>query len=303
MMTILDAMDDDRVFGRWFRGPSWDAWRAFLAALFALPMTDAQLALYRYHTGRQTPPAIPCREAWVCCGRRAGKSIIAALIAVYLSAFRDYSAYLGPGEVATGLTVCPDRKQSRIIARFQRGFCAGIPSLAALVEGETKESLELSNGTLLEVGTASDKTLRGYTCFFIDNDECCFLPTENSAEPDREILIAERPCLVSLPGSLLLNTSTPYARRGCMWDAYQDHYAADGDPVLFWKGSSLEMNPSLDAAIIAAAFEADSAAADAEWGGNFRSDCEKLFTVEALEACTDYDRPLILPPDFEEEVA
>lgn len=88
-----------------------------------------------------------------------------------------------------------------------------------------------------------------------------------------------------------------------MWDAYQEHWAKDGDPVLFWKGTSLEMNPTLDAAIIAAAYEADAAAASAEWGAEFRSDCEKLFSAEALEACTDYDRPLILPPNFQEEAA
>jgi len=30
------------------------------------------------------------REAWVIAGRRAGKSRIAALVAVYLATFRDY---------------------------------------------------------------------------------------------------------------------------------------------------------------------------------------------------------------------
>ena len=34
-MNIIDAMNDDAVFGRHFRTDTWDAWRAFLAALFA----------------------------------------------------------------------------------------------------------------------------------------------------------------------------------------------------------------------------------------------------------------------------
>ena len=40
-LTILDAMEDPELFGAWFAEPSWDAWRAFLAAVFGLPMSEA----------------------------------------------------------------------------------------------------------------------------------------------------------------------------------------------------------------------------------------------------------------------
>jgi hypothetical protein len=33
-MNILDALDDPKVFGGFFRAGTWDAWRVFLAALF-----------------------------------------------------------------------------------------------------------------------------------------------------------------------------------------------------------------------------------------------------------------------------
>jgi hypothetical protein len=52
-MNILDAISDDAVFAKFFRGPTWDAWRVFLAALFALPLSDQQLTTYQQHTGRQ----------------------------------------------------------------------------------------------------------------------------------------------------------------------------------------------------------------------------------------------------------
>jgi hypothetical protein len=301
-MNILQAMDDPRVFGKFFTGPSWDAWKVFLAALFALPMTPDQLAIYQKHTGRTRAPQAPAREAWVLTGRRAGKSLTAALITVYLSVFRDWSPYLMAGEAPTAMVVSPDRRQSRIIGRFQRGFCRAIPAIAQLLTTDTRESVELANGCVLETMTASTVTLRGYTSHVVVNDEISFFPQEDSVDPDREILVAERPCLASLPGSLLLNISSPYARRGAMWDAFQDHYGKDGDPVLFWKASSLEMNPSLDPAVVAAAYDLDPAVASAEWGGEFRSDCERLFTEEMLERVTDHDRPEILPY-AEEDVA
>jgi hypothetical protein len=44
MMNILEALDSPEVFAPLFRKPeTWKAWRSFLAALFALPMTDDEL--------------------------------------------------------------------------------------------------------------------------------------------------------------------------------------------------------------------------------------------------------------------
>jgi hypothetical protein len=107
--TILKAMDHPDVFGAFFRGSSWDAWRAFLAALFGLPMDEAQLELYRRYTGRTVPPDCPSYEAALIIGRRGGKSRILALIAIYLALFRDYADYLAPGEVATIAVISADR--------------------------------------------------------------------------------------------------------------------------------------------------------------------------------------------------
>ena len=73
-VTILDALDHPKLFGPHFAAPSWRPWRTFLRALFALPLDDADLALYRHHTDRQTAPTVPFREAALVIGRRGGKS-------------------------------------------------------------------------------------------------------------------------------------------------------------------------------------------------------------------------------------
>jgi hypothetical protein len=51
-VNILQPIDDDAVFGQHFRNKDTTAWRAFLCALFALPMTAEQLAIYQQCTGR-----------------------------------------------------------------------------------------------------------------------------------------------------------------------------------------------------------------------------------------------------------
>ena len=88
-MNILDAINDPAVFGKHFRGDSWASWRSFLAALFALPMTPDQLAIFKQCTGRIAPPSKPVTESWLVCGRRAGKSFVLAAVAVFLACFRD----------------------------------------------------------------------------------------------------------------------------------------------------------------------------------------------------------------------
>ncbi len=95
-MNVVEAMHDPALFAPHFRGESWTAWKAFSRALFALPMGDADLALYRRHTGRTEPPSTPFKEAALVCGRRGGKSRVLALIAKYVAFFRQYGTHLDP---------------------------------------------------------------------------------------------------------------------------------------------------------------------------------------------------------------
>jgi hypothetical protein len=67
-ITILDAIADPQLFGQHFRDHvTWAAWCVFLCALFGLPLTSEQLALYAKYTGRTTPPTTPPHEAWLVC--------------------------------------------------------------------------------------------------------------------------------------------------------------------------------------------------------------------------------------------
>jgi hypothetical protein len=99
--TILDTIRDPNLFGPWFGRGDWSAWLTFLAALFGRPLNDEQLALYHDCTGRRDAPTAPATEGWLICGRRAGKSFILALVAVFLACFRRYEQFLQPGERAT----------------------------------------------------------------------------------------------------------------------------------------------------------------------------------------------------------
>jgi hypothetical protein len=289
-MTILDAMRDRALFGPWFDAASWTAWLAFLAALFALPLDSEALDTYRRHTGRTTPPDAAAKEAWVVVGRRGGKSRIAALVAVYLACFREHRDVLAPGEVGTLAVVAADRKQARTILRYINGFLNSVPMLSQMVECRTAESVTLANRVVIEVHTCSWRSLRGYTLIGAVCDEVAFWRSEDAANPDHEILAGLRPGMATVPGALLLCISSPYARRGALWDAYAKHYGQDGDPVLVWQADTRSMNSAVDAEIIADAYASDDAAASAEYGALFRRDLEAFVSREVVAACTIPDR-------------
>jgi hypothetical protein len=188
-ISILQAIADPHLFQQHFEGNTWDAWLTFLAALFALPMTQEQCALYQKHTGRSSPPTESLHEAWLICGRRSGKSFILALASVFLAAFKDWRPHLGPGEVGTVMIICVDRRGARVIMRFCIALLKSTPMLRQLIVGERSESITLRNRVVIEVHTASFKTTRGYSIVAALLDELAFWPTDEASEPDYEILM------------------------------------------------------------------------------------------------------------------
>jgi hypothetical protein len=285
-MNILEAIDDPNLFGPWFRDPeTWQAWRAFLAALFALPMTGEQFAVYQSCTGRAAPPAMPPREAWLICGRRAGKSFTLALCAVYLACFKHYARYLQAGEVATIRIMAADRDQTRVIMRYVGAMMREIPMLKALLVAETAEGFQLSNRVSIECGTASFRASRGYTYAAVLADEVAFWRSDESANPDTEILRACRPGLLTIPTSVMLCASSPYARKGELWMAHRRWYGRDDAPSLVWRAPTRVMNPTVPQSDIDQEMERDPASASAEYMAEFRTDVESFMTLEAVRAC------------------
>jgi hypothetical protein len=75
-MDIIKAINSEKMFKPCFRDLStWWAWLGLLKALFALPMDDAELALFQRCTGREKPPDKPFKELWAVIGRQ-GRQVV-----------------------------------------------------------------------------------------------------------------------------------------------------------------------------------------------------------------------------------
>ena len=80
--------------------------------------------------------------------------------------------------------------------------------------------------------------------------------------------------------------SSPYAKKGVLWDTYRKHYGADGAPnVLVAKGTTREFNATIPQSEIDRELERDRARNTAELLAEFRSDLESFVSLEVVEAC------------------
>jgi hypothetical protein len=288
MRTIFDLISNE--WRPWFRAykwlpgkeqQTWVPWFSFLRVLFGLKPTKDDIELFQACTSRSDAPMDGFSQAWLCCGRRSGKSRMLAMIAAYLAVFRDWSPYLSPGEIPTVMVIAADRKQSRVIFRYCREFLKALDVVS--IERETLETLELSNKVSIEIMTADFRSVRGYTAVALLLDEVTFWPSENTNSA-AEIINALTPSMATVPGAVLLCASSPYAKRGVLYDAFREHYGRDSDNVLFWRAPTRTMNPSVPESFIAAETKKDPAAAAAEYGAEFRDDVSSFVLPEIVNA-------------------
>jgi hypothetical protein len=248
-------------------------------------LTGEEREHFKRLTGRDEPPPERVSELWVIAGRRGGKSRAIATLIVFLACFVDYRSKLVAGEKGIVLCLAPSQTQAGIVLDYIAGILKASPILAQLIVRETAETIELQNKIVIDVRSASFRRLRGPTTVAVVLDEIAFFHSDESANPDVEIVNAIRPSLGTTDG-LLVGISSPYARRGVLYDVFKRDYGAQGDTrILVAKASTRDLNPSYPQEKIDREFERDPAYAAAEFGGKFRSDIESFITIEAVRAC------------------
>jgi hypothetical protein len=295
-LTILDALDDPRLFQPWFAGESWNNWRVILKSIYGLRLNEAETVFFKSIAGGREPPARRCREVWIIAGRRAGKDALASVIAAHAAALFDQQARLRPGEHAAIACLACDRAQSRIILGYIKAFFADIPMLNALVERWTAIGVQLRNAIDIEIATNSFKSIRGRPFALVILDEVAFYSSETSSTPDVELFKAIEPGLATLaPNSMIIGISTPWRRSGLLHAKYKTHFGKSDDDVLVIQAPSLLLNPTLDPAIVTRALEADPAAARSEWLGQFRDDIGSWLDLATIENSVDTG-VLVRPP-------
>jgi hypothetical protein len=283
--SLRKSLADPNLLGKALAGESWAAWRALLLAAMGEKLKPAELEHYKRLTGRAEPPPDRVSELWVIAGRRGGKSRAIATLLAYIGCLCDHRAKLASGEKGIALCLAPSQAQAGIVLDYVGGILRESPILAQLIVRQTSETIELDNGIVIEVRAASFRRLRGPTLVAVVLDELAFFMSDESANPDVEIINAVRPAL-GTTGGLLACISSPYARRGELWAAFKNEFGEKGDAsILVAKGGTRDLNPSYEQAKIDREYERDAAYASAEYGGDFRTDVETFLAHEVVATC------------------
>jgi hypothetical protein len=256
-----------------------------LIGIMGEELTEDERAIWKELTGRDHEPCQQVEEFWACIGRRGGKSRAISCLLVFVALLRDHGHKLVEGERPVALCLAQTAKQATVILNYCRGIIEGNKLFAKELVSRTAEELVLGNGVTIEVRAASFRGVRGVTAIAVVCDEIAYFRSDESSNPDKEILQALRPSLATT-GGMLCAISSPHAKRGELYNTFRQHYGPEGDPlILVAKAPSRTMNPSLPQRVVDRAMEQDPAAAASEYQAEFRNDLEVFVARETLEGC------------------
>jgi hypothetical protein len=293
-ITIDRALLDRNLLGAAIEDSrTWSAWLVTLRAAFGLPLDAAQREVFTQIAGTRDPPTHRVRELWAVCGRRSGKSRMAAAVAVFLAAFQPHR--LARGEQGQVLVLAASTAQAKTVFSYALGYLEASALLRSEIQDVTKSEIRLRNNITIAIHSNSFRSVRGRTLVAAVLDEISFWMDESMALSDVESYRAILPSLVTT-GGMLIGISTPYRKLGLLHQKHRDHYGVTSDDVLVVQGASQVFNPTLTDAAISAQREADPVAAGAEWDARFRDDIGAFLDEELIERAIDHGRPLELPP-------
>ncbi|MBI5531510.1 MAG: hypothetical protein HY898_02265 [Deltaproteobacteria bacterium] len=227
------------------------AQRTVLKSFWGEPLDADELAMFRTLTGNERAKPNPggTREAWVCAGRRGGKTTrIAAPCAVAAALDTSLRVGLAPGERLRILTIAPTIEHTRQDFHAIKGLLAvlGIPHTAR--DGDLE--IELSGAPVLfQSAVATALGPRSGTAGFVVIDEAALLPTTPEAVGyDKDVIASVKPALATTGGRLLV-LSSPWAQAGEHYRlTVKERGKATARRVSFW-GPTWIWNPSLTEAM------------------------------------------------------
>ena len=223
-------------------------------------------------------------EATFICGRRSGKSDrLAANIAVYESAMGGHEKYLSAGERGFVLLLAQDKRACKVLFRYILAKFENSPLLSQLLKVTRSEEIELTNRLVIGIFPCTYRAPRGYSVPVAICDEVSFWRTEESRNPDIEIVRSIKPAQVTFPRRKLVKISSPYAKVGVLYDDFAHrHQRRD---VLCFKAPSWKMNPSISQKFLDGERAKDPEFFSREYAAEFSSDIANAFARDAVEAC------------------
>jgi len=305
LVSMRTALSSPAYFGGsdMMGADSWAGWRTLLLAIAGEELTPAEREVFASLTGREREPTEPVREFWGVVGRRGGKSRAMGTLAAFLAGCCDHRSVLAPGQRGRLPIVAASRDQADEVLAYVVGAFEQSTALKPLVENTVERTLSLKSKIDIVVRALSFRNLRGATNIGVIADECAYWRSDESANPDAEIIGALKPSLATTKGPLI-GISSPYAKRGILYQAFVRDYGPEGRPSrLVAKASTTTLNPAIDQDFLTDAYSDDPVAASAEYGAEWRDDISTFTSADVIDAAVVANRVELTPTSNEDYVA
>ncbi|MEX2310137.1 MAG: hypothetical protein WD738_21370 [Pirellulales bacterium] len=289
-LSIIDAIRDPNLFLSFFDGDlsTWRKWLVILRAIYGLPIRSRFGGqVIRDVTGRDPAKLNPdgYQTSLLLCGRRSGKSRIAAVISAYSAALAGLESKLAPGEQGLIAVVSPTRVQGRIVRNYIRALYNEPMLRQEIVQERTNDAFQLRSGNRLELLASDYRSVRGFTLLAVVVDEICFMGLDSSSRvrTDQQLVESLSPALATTNGKMIC-ISSPYGKTGWAYRTWQKHFGNDNSQdVLVINAASRTLNPTLPQRIINRAMQEDLAAAKSEYLAEWRDDVSTFVPLELVE--------------------
>lgn len=228
--------------------PSSPAWVACVRAIYGVPLSPDELALYHQLSGGIDPPVGGSTDVLCVIGRRGGKSETMARVAMFEALHGGHEVALAPGQRGRIVVISPLREQSQEVLGYAKGIAA-LPQIRSKVASITADSIEFSNGLTIQVCTCDALNVSGPTIVCLIRDEWSKWPGAESATPDTVIEASVRPALapvVGAPPRRKIGISSAYITDGQCYTTDRDCFGKAGADTLVLRGSTITFNPNID---------------------------------------------------------
>jgi hypothetical protein len=250
------------------------------------------------------------------CGRRSGKTLLSAIIAIYCAISTNWKPFLKKTPFATVLIMSHSREFSDEVLEVIRTLIESSDILNRLVNTDKRNTASTMNlkvpfiikGNSIEssrvqikVAAASSKTTRGVAACAILCDEIAFWNLdENMKETDAKIMKAVRPAMKQFgQHAMLIKLSSPGIKQGVLHQEYKK--GKEGtlpDTYVNFKAPTWVMNFIIPDEELIEEFNLDQDSFDQEYRSNFADSLSNFITPEYIDMSV-LKNVSFLPPEAE----
>lgn len=256
-------------------------------------------AKYRFDSALNLAPKI--NKINLICGRRSGKTLISAIISIYVAISTNWKPFLKKTPFATVLIMSHSREFSDEVLEVIRTLVETSDVLRRLINKDKKNTASTINLKVpwildgnkiqysrvqIKVAAASSKTTRGVAACAILCDEIAYWNSdETMTETDAKIINAVRPSMKQFSEhAMLIKLSSPGLKRGVLYDEYRKHL--DGTlpkSYAVFKAPTWMMNNILPINELREEYDLNPEGFDVEYRANFADSISYFITPEYIE--------------------